>query len=184
MRPLLVAIAIAAALLAAPVAAQTEAAAPADDAAVRLELSRRFIAALQAEQMGTMIGQMVTGLTPPTEGMSDAQQASVRAAVVRASTEIMPEMFDAMAPVYAELFSREELTAIVTFYESDVARSMIAKSYAATPRLTEIMVGMMPRIVHRMSDVMCEELQCTAQQRAAMDAELARKGYPRPSADQ
>jgi hypothetical protein len=178
------------ALLAGPMAAQAEGAAPEpapaavrDEATAKLRLARRFIAAIQTDQMGAMLGQMTTAMTPPRAGMSQAESDAVRSAIQRAGEQMLPRMFDAMAPIYADIFTMEELNGLVDFYESDIGRSMIQKSYAAAPRMTQAMMAMMPELMHDMADTMCKELDCTAEERARMDAAMAQAGFgPRPSA--
>ncbi|CAN5294826.1 hypothetical protein BH09PSE1_BH09PSE1_29320 [soil metagenome] len=148
-----------------------------DEAAVRLELSRRFIAALQTDQMASMLGQMTVAFTPPTEGLNEEQQAALHRATATATTQMTTRLFDAMAPIYADIFTLEELNGLVAFYESDIGRSMMAKSYAAAPRITEVVIGMMPEMMQGMADSMCKDLGCTAQERARMDAAIAASPY-------
>lgn len=159
-----------------PLAAQAGAPPPRDEAAVRLALSERFIAALQTDQMSTMMSQMVSSMTPPTEGMSQAESDAVRRAVTSATSQMLPALFEAMAPVYADIFTLEELTALVAFYESDIGRSMMTKSYEAAPRVTAIVMDMMPGLMRGMVDSMCKDLGCSAAERAAMEAEINRQG--------
>ncbi|WGM48665.1 hypothetical protein KOAAANKH_03571 [Brevundimonas sp. NIBR10] len=148
-----------------------------DEAAVRLELSRRFIAAIQSDQMGAMLGQMTVAFTPPAEGLSDEQQAALRRATAAATAQMSTRLFDAMAPIYADIFTLEELSGLVAFYESDIGRSMMTKNYAAAPRITEVVVGMMPEMMQGMADSICKDLGCTAEERAQMDAAIAASPY-------
>jgi len=148
-----------------------------DEAAVRLSLSRRFIDALQADQMATMIGQVTTTFAPPAEGLTDDERAAIQRATTAMTTEMTSRLLDAMAPIYADIFTLEELNALVAFYESDIGRSMMAKSYAAAPRITAVVMEMMPEMVRTMVDSMCKDLGCSAQERARMDAALAAAGY-------
>lgn len=164
-----------AALMASPMTAQAEP--MRDEAAVRLSLSRRFIAALQSDQMATMLGQMSVAFTPPAEGLTDEQRNALQRATVNATTQMTTRLFDAMAPIYADIFTLEELTGLVAFYESEIGRSMMAKSYAAAPRITEVVMGMMPEMMQGMADSMCKDLGCTAQERAQMDAAIAASPY-------
>ena len=179
------------ALMAGPLSAHAEgastgASAPTvvrDEDAVKLELARRFIAVMQTDQLGAMIGQMTTSMAPTKDGMSQEESDAMRRAIQRAAGEMMPRMFDAMAPIYADIFTLEELTGLLEFYESDIGRSMMRKSYAAAPRLTEAMTAMMPQLMRDMGNTMCKELSCTAQQRAQMQEAMAQAGYgtPQPS---
>lgn len=163
------------ALLAGPMMAHAEP--MRDEAALRLSLSRRFIDALQADQMATMLGQVTATLSPPTEGLTDEEAAAIRRATTAMTTEMTGRLLDAMAPIYADIFTLEELNGLVAFYESDIGRSMMAKSYAAAPRITAVVMEMMPEMVQTMVDSMCKDLGCTTQERARMDAAIAASGY-------
>lgn len=148
-----------------------------DEAAVRLDLSKRFIAALQTDQMTTMMAQMSTSLTPARPGLSPERTEAVNRATAAAIGSMMPRMFDAMAPIYADIFTLEELTGLVNFYESDLGQSMMAKSYLAGPRISAVVMGMMPDVMKGMAEAVCKELACTAEERARIDASLAEAGY-------
>lgn len=181
MMRLFIAMLFASAVFASPMAAS---AAPPlrDEAAVRLDLSRRFIAALQTDQMTAMIGQLSTSLSPSREGMTQAQSDALDRAMATMNEQMMSRMFDAMAPIYADIFTREELTALVAFYESDIGQSMMTKSYAAAPRITAVVLAMMPDLMRGMADSMCKEMGCTAKQRADFEASIALSGFGPTSA--
>lgn len=173
---LIIALLFASAVFASPMAASA-ASLPRDEAQVRLDLSRRFIAALQTDQMTAMIGQVSTSLTPPRAGLTQAQTEAVDRAMVEMTEQMMSRLFDAMAPIYADIFTLEELTGLVAFYESDIGQSMMTKSYAAAPRITAVVLEMMPDIMSGIADSMCKELGCTAKQRADIDAGIAAAGF-------
>ena len=148
------------------------------DAAERLALSRRFIAAMQTEQMGEMIGQMTTTLSPQmTKDMGIEDRAAFNRAIMAATSGMMESMFDAMAPIYADIFTMAELQGLVDFYESDIGQSLMTKSYEAAPRMAAAMAEMMPVLMRDMASTMCVELECTAEQlreiKAAMSGEAA-----------
>lgn len=145
--------------------------------AEKLALSERFIAALQTDQMSEMMGQMMTGFMQPQPGLTADEQAALERAMLSTTRTMMPRMFKAMAPVYADIFTLEELKALVDFYEGPLGRSMIEKSYAAGPRVAAAMMEIMPELLHDMADNMCRELECTPEERAQMDAALAQSRY-------
>lgn len=181
-RPL-IALMFAGVVFASPMTAN--AAPPRDEAAVRLDLSRRFIEAIQGEQMAASLGQMANSFRPPQAGLSAEEAAAVDRAMIVAMEQGLPRMFDAVAPVYAEIFTLEELTALVSFYESEVGRSLMAKSAAATPRMTEVVMAAMPEVMREMADGMCKELSCSASERSAINASIAAAGFgpaPAPTA--
>ena len=163
-----------------PVAA---AAAPVrDEAAAKLALARRFITAMQGEQLGASLAQMSGSMIPPNENLAADQNAAIRRAMEQSMADLLPRLFDAMAPVYADIFTMEELTALVNFYESDIGRSLMTKSLEAAPRISEIANAMMPEVLHDMMDTLCKEMGCTTAQRQAIDEELAQSGLALPPA--
>ena len=107
------------------------------------------------------------------EGMSEDEAAKFRAVMGEVTARMMPRMFEAMAPIYADIFTLEELQALVDFYQSDVGRSMVTKSYQAAPRLAEAVQAIMPEIMAEMGNVLCDEFECTAEQRRELKAAMS-----------
>lgn len=162
---------------ASPAAAQTDGPAPsattAKDAALKLQLANRFISLIQGDQMGEMMSQMMSGvMEDELEGMSGPQASDYRAAMSAMMGQMMPRLLDAIAPVYAEIFTAEELRGLVAFYESDLGRSLIAKSYEAGPRMSEAIQAAMPAILSDMAVVVCDQLKCSAEELRDMKAEM------------
>lgn len=171
-------------VLSGPIAVHAETPLPAqDETEIKLDLANRFIAAIQTDQMSAMMSQMTLSLTPPREGQTAAENDALRQAMTETTDVMMTRLFDAMAPIYADIFTLEELTGLVAFYESDIGRSMMTKSYAATPRVTALVQAMMPEMVRDMAHSMCDQLSCNEAERASMNAALARSGFAAPPAD-
>lgn len=149
-----------------------------DDATERLALSNRFIALIQTDQMSVMFSQMMTTMIPDRQGMTAERSAALQRAMARMSADMFPRLFAVAAPIYAETFSLEELRGLVAFYESDIGQSMMKKGYEAGPRMTAAMMDILPELRNDMADAMCEELSCTAEQRAHMTGTTERSGTP------
>ena len=131
-----------------------------DDGAARLALANKFVALMQGEELGAALGQMTSMMMPDElEGMSEDEAAKVRAVMGEVTARMMPRMFEAMAPIYADIFTLEEL-------------------HQAAPRLAEAVQAIMPEIMAEMGNVLCDEFECTAEQRrevkAAMSQAVAR----------
>jgi len=145
-----------------------------DDGAARLALANKFVSLMQGEELGAALGQMTSMMMPAElEGMSEDEAAKFRAVMGEVTARMMPRMFEAMAPIYADIFTLEELQALVDFYQSDVGRSMVTKSYQAAPRLAEAVQAIMPEIMAEMGNVLCDEFECTAEQRREMKAAMS-----------
>ena len=145
-----------------------------DDGAARLALANKFVSLMQGEELGAALGQMTSMMMPAElEGMSEDEAAKFRAVMGEVTARMMPRMFEAMAPIYADIFTLEELQALVDFYQSDVGRSMVTKSYQAAPRLAEAVQAIMPEIMAEMGNVLCDEFECTAEQRRELKAAMS-----------
>lgn len=160
-------------MLAVAMLAATPALAQSNEASKRLALSHRFIELLQAEQMGTMLGQMVVQMSPSvSDEMSEAEADEFQAMMGEIAADMMPRLFDAMAPVYAEIFTLEELEGLVAFYESDIGQSLLRKNYESAPQIMAAINGVMPQLMLEMGDKMCDHYECTPDQRREMKAAM------------
>ena len=148
------------------------------DAAERLALSNRFIALMQTDQMSATFSQMMGIMVPDGPGMTAERSAGLQRAMTRMSTEMFPRLFAIMTPIYADIFSLEELRGLVAFYESDIGQSMIRKSQEAGPRAAAAMMAILPEIRRDMAVVMCEEMGCTDAQRARMAGAATQPNTP------
>jgi len=170
MRHLIGGLCMAVMLLGAPAVACADAR---TDEAARLALANKFIVLMQADELGAAMSQMIDSMMPPLEDVSDENAADIRAVVLEMTEDMMPRMFEAMAPVYAEVFTLEELQGLVAFYESDLGQSLIRKSYEAMPRLNEAAMSVMPELLAGMGDTLCDRLKCSADERREMKAAMA-----------
>lgn len=161
-------------LLAAPLPA----AAQDSDRETRRALAERAVEAMQGEQMAEMVHQMTMAFPPPEfESMSGEQQIAFEEVMAEMTVTITDRVMDGTAEIYADIFTLEELEAMVAFYESPVGQSIMAKSYAATPQMIELIRSMMPQIVTDMINGYCDRLDCSeAERRQAIREALAGLG--------
>ena len=168
MRHLIGGLCMAVMLLATPALADTK-----SDETERLALANKFIALLQVDQLSGAISQMTTMMMPQEFAELPADDAQeMQDLIAEMTADMMPRMFEAMAPAYADIFTLEELRGLVAFYESDIGRSMIRKSYEATPQLAEAMQSIMPSIMADMADTMCDRFECSADERREVKAAM------------
>lgn len=154
-------------VLTAPIAAQAR-----DEASERLDLAHRFVSLIQPADMAKAMSRSLSGLFPSVNELPPEHVNAVQETMSEMMQEYMPALFKAMAPVYAEIFTLQELQALVAFYESDVGRSMVRKSYEATPRVAAVAQQVLPPVLERAMDRLCNRLECSAQERQAMKARL------------
>jgi hypothetical protein len=178
MRKFIIAASVAVTLGATPVAAMAQSQ---DEAAYKLELTERFIAAMQMDQIGDMVAGMST-MFLPSDDLTEDEAAGLQLMMQDIAGPMTERLFRARVPVYAETFSVEELEALVVFYESDIGRSMTRKSYEAAPRIAQAIQAVMPEIMGDMANAMCDRQGCDDEERALLIAQLS-AAYPEPAAE-
>jgi hypothetical protein len=182
MQRLIVMAGVVLALFCAPLTAVAQAGQPV--VSERLQLSRRFVNILQANQIGAMVAQLSTSMTPERNGLTAVQREAFDDVMEIAATEMMGSLLDALAPVYADIFTVEELRGLVAFYESDIGKSMMRKSAAATPKMMEVIYRIMPELMADMGNTICDETGCTDKERTAMLAAMAEESpFAAPSTE-
>ena len=134
--------------------------------AERLALAERAIDAMQGDQMAEMVHQMGQAFPPPNiANMTGDVRVAYDEVMAEASANMMRRMLEGMGGIYADLFTREELLAMVAFYESPVGQSILTKSMAATPQIIELTRTLMPGMMREVINGMCDRLGCTPQER-------------------
>lgn len=146
MRKFLSIAALAVCILSAPAMASAEPSAKA------LALSRRMVAAMHVEEtmappMRMLMQQQMDMIVAQRNGLTDQQKTMMSGVLTEAVGELMDNglmsrVMDKFVPAYAEVYSEEELQAVVTFYESPIGQSVLKKmpllGPAASKALTEI----------------------------------------------
>lgn len=150
------------ALAAEPVAKSAKVAKPSERA---LSLARRYFVAMQFEQMmmSTFEAMDVFGeLEEDAEGFDGKAMSS---AAREATQALLPRMVDAMIPIVAQTFTEAELEAMVAFYESDVGKSVVAKSNDLNMPMMAAMMELMPEYIDDMVTLYCQKTTCTPSMR-------------------
>ena len=151
---------------------------PEDDAAHRLQLAERFIELMQVDQMGEMMQGLASSMVPPSSrDLPPHEQRILTDALSDAVGQMTPRIFEAMAPIYAEIFTLQELQDLVAFYESPTGIALVSKSYEALPQITAAVNGIMPEILNDMATNLCASLECSQEELRQMKAEIA-QAYP------
>ncbi|CAL1691597.1 hypothetical protein MMB232_01742 [Brevundimonas subvibrioides] len=141
-------------------------------AAERLALARRYMAAMQVDQMGVMIRDMITGAGAEftkSDGGFDPQ--AYERALQATTSRMIERIFAETAPIYADTYTLEQLQGIVAFYESDLGQATLTGMYEAAPRVQERIAELMPSLTRDVVVELCAELKCTPDElREAKDA--------------
>lgn len=141
----------------------------------QMHLSRRYVELTQSDQMEEAIRGMIVGEAEADPSMRE-MPAEDRAFMVDLATELtvdlMPQMLDRLVPVYARTFSEEELSALVTFFDTELGRSIARKSIESTPEANAAMMSVMPQLFEKMATRICARFGCDpAEMRAMMEGE-------------
>lgn len=116
-------------------------------------------------------------MDPAARDMSDADRRFLTELASELVTDMMPQMLDEMAPVYARTFSEAELEALIAFYDTEMGRAIIDKTYASMPEATAAAMTVMPQMMEKMASRVCQHYGCTAQEleemRGAMRGAMA-----------
>jgi hypothetical protein len=137
----------------------------------QMHLSRRYIELTQSDQMEEAIRSMIVGQANEDPSMRDIPSED-RTFMVDLATELtidlMPEMMNRLVPVYASTFSEEELTALVTFFDTDLGRSIARKSIESSPEANAAMMSVLPQLFEKMATRICARFGCDAEEMRAM----------------
>ncbi len=154
------------------------AAGPADVAqtAEREALARRyFVAAHLDSTINTVLKSLMPAMTaetldanPDLKATDHARISDVMNLATRESVnDILPEYTDGVVKAVSKVYSLEELKALVAFYESPAGQSVIAKNAQLAGPVTQIMMGLMPKIDDNIERHVCEHLKCDTGSRLA-----------------
>ena len=133
-----------------------------------LALTQRYIAALHVDQsmkpmMLSLIGPMLDEQARANPNLTDEQRKAVRQVVEEfVAGDMMDDIMKRSIPIYATIFSEDELQALVDFYESPRGQSIVAKMPQMGPAMAKLMVEILPEVRAKMSQRICEKLGCGA----------------------
>ncbi|NBB51556.1 DUF2059 domain-containing protein [Rhizobium sp. CRIBSB] len=163
-----------------PAAAQTPpkpaAVAEADTPSARqLALSRRYIELMQGEQIEDLVATMIQSSAMSDPNMRDMPQEDrdfLLELTTELTTELMPQMFEQLVPVYARAFTEAELEALIAFYDTELGRSIVAKTMETMPEANEAMMAVVPGMLEKMFSRLCAHYGCTEEEQQMFRDEL------------
>lgn len=130
----------------------------------RMELSRRYLDLMMTDQFEDVIHQMLGDELAADQGMQampEEDRTFIINLTAELTTDMVPQMITEMVPVYAALFTEEELVALVDFYETPLGRSIATKSVQATPEANRAVMSVLPQMIEKMALRMCQHYECT-----------------------
>jgi hypothetical protein len=146
-------------------------AADADPTPRQLELANRYIADVQLDQTMSRVMQSTipTMMAQMPSQMTDDQKAALQSVITDVTLEMTHKLVIDMAPAIADVFTEQELTDLVSFYESPTGRSLVAKTPLLAQRMQPIIVQLMPEMRREMLVKLCAKITCPASVKARID---------------
>lgn len=153
-----------------------------EPSARQLSLSRRYVELMQSEQMEATVRALVAGQAEMSGAGRDLP-AEDRQYLIDLSTELaremVPQMMDRLVPVYADAFTEEELSALISFYDTEIGRSIVEKTYASLPEANEAMMSVMPQMMEKMIARVCARYGCNQDEMAILGGVQGSSSHPR-----
>ena len=154
------------ALISPPAAAQQVPVAPAAAPSARqLDLTRQYINLMMSDQLEDAIRQMIGDEMEgdaSAQSLPDADRRFIMDLTAELTTDMVPQMIEEMAPVYAAVFTEEELLALIAFYGTDMGRSISNKTVMVMPEANRAVMAVIPQMMEKMAQRMCQHYGCTA----------------------
>lgn len=146
---------------------EVQQAAASQPSARQLELTRQYINLLMTDQLEGAIREMV-GDEMANDTSAPALPAEDRRFILdltaEMTTDMVPLMVQEMVPVYAAVFTEEELLALIAFYDNPLGRSIADKSIIVMPEANRAIMSVVPQMLEKMTLRMCQHYQCTPEE--------------------
>ena len=154
-------------MIQAKVRPEAQQAAASQPSARQLELTRQYINLLMTDQLEGAIREMV-GDEMANDTSAPALPAEDRRFILdltaEMTTDMVPLMVQEMVPVYAAVFTEEELLALIAFYDNPLGRSIADKSIIVMPEANRAIMSVVPQMLEKMALRMCQHYQCTPEE--------------------
>jgi hypothetical protein len=165
MRKTLAALITGAFLLSMPAIGHAQTSDPAPSAE-KVALVKRYFAAIHFELMTDIVKQMTPAMMAQMRksqpNITDEEFQAATEAVSESTTEFLKKVTEASIPVYADIFTVEELTKMDEFYETPIGQSIMAKAPQATQKLMPTVMALMPEYQADIKKRMCAKIDCSA----------------------
>jgi uncharacterized protein len=143
--------------------------ASAEPTAKAMALTRRMVVAMHVEEnmapmLRTMLRQQVDLTVAQRNNLSDQQKTQLSSALSEAMDEIfaggfMSEMMEKLIPAYAEVYSEDELQALVDFYESPMGQRVLRKMPLLGPAAAKVIADVTPKMQADMIEKLTKKLE-------------------------
>jgi hypothetical protein len=156
----------------APNGAGPSAPAAAKPSAKSLELAQRMVAAVHMEatfskMLESMLPVMSEQVARSNPGLTAEQRRAIQEATLEASPAMMRSLIARAIPIYAEVYTEDELTSIVAFYEAPAGQAMVAKIPQVSAKLAPSLRDVMPEFQAEMMVRLCAKIDCSGIKRSS-----------------
>lgn len=131
----------------------------------KIALLDRYFKAMHFDEMmammtKSMVPAMLEELRKQQPKMSDADYKVAVDVVTESMQELTPLLVAETSKVYAEVFSEEELSQIVAFYEGPVGQNLVEKSPALMAKTGDLVRVLIPQMQASLAEKMCRKTNC------------------------
>jgi len=132
----------------------------------QLELAHRYIELIHIDKTygETMraLGPSILASMPKEAGADPVLQQKVLDAVNEAASDFMITIVKKMEPIMAEIYSEEELSDLVAFYQSKSGRALVDKQPLIVAKMGPLMQEIMPQFQASLKNKVCARVDCKA----------------------
>ncbi|MEM6589564.1 MAG: DUF2059 domain-containing protein [Pseudomonadota bacterium] len=120
------------------------------------ELAKQYVAMPEVQNMMSemfspaAMGEQIAASLPPNIALNDDKKLRIGTLMSKAMNDLRPKMEELMIAGSAEVFSADELQALIDFYSSEHGASVMTKM---TPFFTNIMAQLQPEIMAMQSEL-------------------------------
>jgi uncharacterized protein len=139
---------------------------PAGPDARKLLLARQLIDTIHLtrdfdEVMQRKIPSLIDQTFQAKSDLTPEQRQAIKEAALEASHSMMLRIVDKAVPIYAEVYSEQELMDLIAFYGSPVGQATLAKSPEIALRMVPIFEQAKPELATEILVRTCLKMNCT-----------------------
>lgn len=134
-----------------------------------LALARRMAVSMHVEEtmapmLRAVLHQQVDMIVAQRTSLTDQQRTMLSGALGETMDEVlgggfMSEVMEKLIPAYAEVYSEDELQALVDFYESPMGQRVLRKMPLMGPAAAKVMAELTPKMQAEMAEKLGKKLE-------------------------
>ncbi len=132
----------------------------------QLELAHRYIELIHIDKTYgdamRALGPSILASMPKEAGSDPVLQQKVLDAVNEAASDLMITIVKRMEPIMAEIYTEEELSDLVAFYQSKSGRALLDKQPLMVAKMGPLMQEVMPQFQASLKNKVCARVDCKA----------------------